>query len=132
VHPLDRIKKKNSKRSTTLEVKTFSFYWTQQSRDVSPTPSTCQAEGIFGLGWPDWACYFFLGGALLTTGWWDPAICQEPSVKMSTIWDMIPYQHLSRDFWPSGFLTPHSVPINIYLNSLVIFVRVLTTEVIES
>jgi hypothetical protein len=41
-----------------MEVKTAGFYWSQQSGDVGPTPSTCQAEGIFGLGWPDWACYF--------------------------------------------------------------------------
>jgi hypothetical protein len=51
---------------------------------------------------------------------------------MSTIWDVIPYQHLSHDSWPLCFLTPHSVPINIYLCSLVIFVGVLTTKVTES
>jgi hypothetical protein len=45
---------------------------------------------------------------------------------------MIPYQHLSHDSWPLCFLTPHLVPINIYLCSLVIFVRVLTTKVTES
>jgi hypothetical protein len=44
-----------------------SFYWSQQSGDVNLTPSTCQVEGIFGLGWSDWACYF--RGAQLTTGW---------------------------------------------------------------
>jgi hypothetical protein len=53
-------------------------------------------------------------------------------VFMSTIWDMIPYQHLSHDSWPLGFLTPHLVPINIYLHSLMIFVRVLTSKVTES
>jgi hypothetical protein len=36
-------------------------------------------------------------------------------LSMSTIWDVIPYQHLSHDSWPLGFLTPHLVPINIYL-----------------
>jgi hypothetical protein len=51
---------------------------------------------------------------------------------MSTIWDVIPYQHLSPDFWPLGFLTSHLVPVNIYLSSLVIFVGVLTTKVTES
>jgi hypothetical protein len=51
---------------------------------------------------------------------------------MTTIWDMIPYQHLSHDSWPLGFLTLHLVPINIYLCCLVIFVRVLTTKVTES
>jgi uncharacterized membrane protein YkvI len=51
---------------------------------------------------------------------------------MSTIWDAIPYQHLSHDSWPLCFLTPHLVPINIYLCSLVIFVQVLTTKVTES
>jgi hypothetical protein len=75
-------KKKNSKRSTTLEVKTSSFYWSQQS-DVSPTPSIWQAERIFGLGWPDWACYF--RGPPLTTGWWDPALCYEPSVNVNNL-----------------------------------------------
>jgi hypothetical protein len=54
------------------------------------------------------------------------------NVLMSTIWDVIPYQHLSHDSWPLCFLTPHLVPINIYLCSLVIFVRVLTTKVTES
>jgi hypothetical protein len=51
---------------------------------------------------------------------------------MSTIWDMISYQHLSHGSWPLCFLTSHLVPINIYLCSLVIFVRVLTTKVTES
>jgi hypothetical protein len=51
---------------------------------------------------------------------------------MSTIWDVIPYQHLSHDSWPLCFLIPHLVPINIYLCSLVIFVGVLTTKVTES
>jgi hypothetical protein len=45
---------------------------------------------------------------------------------------MIPYQHLSHDSWPLGFLSPHLVPINIYLCSLVIFAGVLTTKVTES
>jgi hypothetical protein len=53
-------------------------------------------------------------------------------VLISTIWDVIPYQHLSHDSWPLGFLTPHLDPINIYLCSLVIFVKVLTTKVTES
>jgi hypothetical protein len=39
--------------STTLEVKTSSFYWSQQGGDVSPTPITWQAEEIFGQGWSD-------------------------------------------------------------------------------
>jgi hypothetical protein len=51
---------------------------------------------------------------------------------MSTVWDMIPYQHLSRYSWPSGFLTPYLVSINIYLCSLVIFVGVSTTKLTES
>jgi hypothetical protein len=49
-----------------------------------------------------------------------------------TIWDVIPYQNLSHDYWPLCFLTPYLVPINIYLCSLVTFVRVLTTKVTES
>jgi hypothetical protein len=51
---------------------------------------------------------------------------------MSTICDVIPHQHLSHDSWSLGFLTPHLVPINIYLCSLVTFVRVLTTKVTKS
>jgi hypothetical protein len=39
---------------------------------------------------------------------------------------MIPYQHLSHDSWPLGFLTPHD------LYSLVIFVKVLITKVTTS
>jgi hypothetical protein len=51
---------------------------------------------------------------------------------ISIIWDLIPYQHLSHDSCPLGFLTPHLVLINIYLCSLTIFVRILTTKVTES
>jgi hypothetical protein len=53
-------------------------------------------------------------------------------VLMSTIWDVIPYQHLCHNSWPLCFLIPHLVPINIYLCSLVIFVGVVTTKVPES
>jgi hypothetical protein len=83
VYPLEGIKKKNSKRSTTLEVKTSSFYWSQQREDVSPTPSTCWVEGKFGLRWPDWACYF--RGSPMTTRWWDPAVCHEPCVNINNL-----------------------------------------------
>jgi hypothetical protein len=51
---------------------------------------------------------------------------------MSTIWDVIPYEHLSHGSWPLGFLTPHLIPTNTYLCSLVIFVRVKTTKVTDS
>jgi hypothetical protein len=64
-------------------VKTSSFYWTQQSGGVSPTPSTQQVEGFFGLGCPDWACYF--RGTPLTTGWRDPAVCHEPCVNVNNL-----------------------------------------------
>jgi hypothetical protein len=51
VHPPDRIKKnKKFEKEHYIEDKTSSFYSTQQSGDVSPTPSTCQVEGIFGWG----------------------------------------------------------------------------------
>jgi hypothetical protein len=40
-------------------------------------------------------------------------------VLMSTVWDSIPYQHLSHDSWSLDFLTPHLVSINIYLCSLI-------------
>jgi hypothetical protein len=63
-----------------LEVKTSSLYWTQQS----PTPSTWQAEGIFGLGCPDWA-YYFSGGAPLTISWWDPAVFHEPYINVNNL-----------------------------------------------
>jgi hypothetical protein len=126
-HLLYRInkKKKNSKRGTTLEVKTSSFYWTQQSEDVSPTPSTWQGEEIFGLGWSDLGLLFYRGST-------NYMLYVMNHVFMSTIWDMIPYQHLSHDSWPLCFLTPHLVSINIYLCSLVIFVVVMTTKVTES
>jgi hypothetical protein len=79
VNPPDRIKK-HSKRNTTLKVKTSNYYWAQQSEDVSHITSTCQAEEIFGLELLDGACYF--RGPPLTTGWWDPAVCHEPCVKI--------------------------------------------------
>jgi hypothetical protein len=50
---------------------------------------------------------------------------------MSTIWDVIPYQHLSHDSWLLCFFTPYLVSINICLCSLVIFVGVLSTKVTE-
>jgi hypothetical protein len=43
VHPPDRIKEKKKKKPlkrNTILVKTSSFYWNQQSRDVNLTPST--------------------------------------------------------------------------------------------
>jgi hypothetical protein len=52
-------------------------------------------EGIFGLEWPDWACYFM--GTPLTTDWWDLLYVMS-HLLMSPIWDVIPYQHLSHDF----------------------------------
>jgi hypothetical protein len=100
--------KKNSKRSTTLEVQTSSFYWTQQSGNVSPTPSTWQGPVIlWGLHW------LHVGGILLYA---------MSHLLISTIWEVISYQHLSHDSWLLCFLSPHLVPINIYLCSLVIFV----------
>jgi hypothetical protein len=70
-----------------------------------------------------------LGGAPLTTGWWDPAVCHEPSVNVNNLGcDSLS----TSDSWPLCFLTPHLVLINIYLCSLVIFVRVLTTKITES
>jgi hypothetical protein len=36
---------------------------------------------IFGMEWPDWDCYF--RGAPLTTGWWDLAVCREPSANVN-------------------------------------------------
>jgi hypothetical protein len=86
-------------------------------------------EGIFALGWPDWA-FYFRGAPWLQV---DRILLYVMNhMLMSTIWDVFLYQHLSRDSWPLCFLTPHLVPINIYLYSLVIFVRVLTTKVTES
>jgi hypothetical protein len=105
------------------------FYLSQQSQVVSPTLSTCQEEGIFDLGWPDWACY--IRGPPLTTCWWDPAIFMS-HLLMSPTWDIIPYKYLSHGSWPLVFLTPHLVPINIYMCPLMIFVGILTTKVTES
>jgi hypothetical protein len=72
------------------------------------------------LGWLHW---LQVGGILLYV---------MSHMLTSTIWNVIAYQHLSHDSRPLCFLTPHLVPINIYLCSLVIFVRVLTTKVTES
>jgi hypothetical protein len=87
-------------------------------------------EGIFALGCPDWACYLAGRGLWLQVG--GILLYVMSHLLMSTIWEMIPFQHLSHNSWPLCFLTPHLVPINIYLCSLVIFVRVLTTKVTES
>jgi hypothetical protein len=65
MHSPDRIKGKFKKEQNTGGLENSSFYWSQQSGDVSSTPSTFWAE--------DWAHY--IRGALLTTDWWDPAIC---------------------------------------------------------
>jgi hypothetical protein len=86
-------------------------------------------EGIFGLRWPDWECYF-RGLHWLQAGRF--LLYVMTYVLMSTIWDVIPYQHLSHDSWPLCFLTSHLATIYIYLCSLVIFVRVLTTKITES
>jgi hypothetical protein len=81
--------------------------------------------------WDDQIGAVILGGVPLTAG--DGILLYVKShLLMSTIWDMISYQHLSHGSWPLCFLTSHLVPINIYLCSLVIFVRVLTTKVTES
>jgi hypothetical protein len=87
-----------------VEVKTSSFYWSQWSGDVSPTPPTCPMEGIRS----DWTCYF--RGAPLTTGWWDPAVCHEPCVNVSNLGcDPL----LTSEPWflatvfPSSTLSPH-------------------------
>jgi hypothetical protein len=99
-------KKKNSKRSTAPEGKTSSFQWTQQSGGVGPTPSTWQAEGIFGLRWPGWACYF--RRTPLTTGWWDPAGCHQPFVKVNSL-GCDPLSTSEPWFWaiPNSTLSPH-------------------------
>jgi hypothetical protein len=85
MHCPDRIYKKKKKKKTTLEVKTSSFYWTQQSEGVSPTPSTYWIEEIFGLGCPDWACYFRGKGAPLTTSWCYTVVCHESYVNVNNL-----------------------------------------------
>jgi hypothetical protein len=78
--------KKLKKEHYTGGIETSSFfYWSQKNGGISPTPSTCKAEGIFGLGWPDWACYFKVGGAPLTICWQDPATYHEPSVNVNNL-----------------------------------------------
>jgi hypothetical protein len=74
---------------------------------------------------------YFRGGGLLTTSWWDPAVCHEPYIKVNNL-GCDPLSASELDSWPLCFLTPHLVPINIYLFSLVIFFWVLTTKVTES
>jgi hypothetical protein len=77
VHPPDRIKKKKTQKGA-LQWKSRPpvFFWTQQSGDVSPTPSTCRQREFL-------ICYF--RGAPLTTGWWDPPLCHEPSVNINNL-----------------------------------------------
>jgi hypothetical protein len=72
-----------------------------------------------------------LGGTPLTTGWCDPDVCYEPYINVNNL-GCDPLLTSEHDSWPLCFLTPDFVPINIYLCSLVIFVRVLTTKVTES
>jgi hypothetical protein len=83
VHPPDRIKKTKLKKEHYTGGQDFQFLLESTEWRCCSTPSTCQAEGIFGLGWPDWACYF--RGAPLTTGWRDPAVCHEPCVNVSNL-----------------------------------------------
>jgi hypothetical protein len=59
-------KKKKLKKEHYTGGKDLQFLLASTSEDVSPIPSTWQAEGIFGLGEPDWACYF--SQPPLTTG----------------------------------------------------------------
>jgi hypothetical protein len=81
------------------------------------------------LAWDSQIVPIILAGAPLTTDWWILLYIMS-HLLMLTVWDVIPY--LTYGSWPLGFLTPHLVLINIYLCSLVIFVRVLTTRVTES
>jgi hypothetical protein len=83
VHPPDRTKKKK-KPLQPLHWKSRPPLFTGFNRvKISPTPSTCWMEGIFALGWPDWAYYF--REAPLTTGWWDAAIGHEPYVNVNNL-----------------------------------------------
>jgi hypothetical protein len=47
-----------------------------------PTPATWQAEGIFGLGWPDWSCYFRGLHWLQVDGL---LLCHEPYVNVNNL-----------------------------------------------
>jgi hypothetical protein len=85
-----------------------------------------------GNFWPGMArlcCYF--RGTPLTTGWWDPAVCHEPCVNVNNL-GCDPLS--TSEPWFLAIRFPNSTlsAINIYLYSLVIFVRVLTTKVTES
>jgi hypothetical protein len=37
------------------------------------------------LAWDDQIGPVILGGSPLTTGWWDPAVCHEPSVNVNNL-----------------------------------------------
>jgi hypothetical protein len=89
------------------EATTASFCCTQQSADVPLLPHGRQREF---LAWDGQIGPVILGASIdsrLT------ASCYVMShMSTSTIWDVIPYQRLSRDSQPLCFLTPHLVPIN--------------------
>jgi hypothetical protein len=117
VYPPNKIKWKNSKRSTTLEVLRPQVFFIGVKRMevlVLLLPHVRQRaflvwDGQIGPVILRWVGlhWLYVGRILLHI---------MSHLLMSTIWDVIPYQHLSHDSWPWGFqITPHLVPINIYL-----------------
>jgi hypothetical protein len=60
IHLPFRILKKNLKKDHYTGGQDLQFLLQSTEWRCCPTPSTCQAEGLFGLGWPDWA--IILGG----------------------------------------------------------------------
>jgi hypothetical protein len=129
--PDKKVLKKNSKRNTTLEVKTSSFYWINGVGMLVLFLLHVRQREF--LAWDGQLGPVILGAGCSIDYRLVGSFCMSLAILlMSTIWDMIHYQYLSHDTWPLDFLTPHLVPINIYLCSLVIFVRVLTTKVTKS
>jgi hypothetical protein len=127
VHPPDRIKKKEkkktSKMNTTKEPRSLVFIRLNRVEIfVLLLPHDRQRKFLF---WDVQIIPAILGGLHgLQVG--EILLYVMSHLLMSAIWDMIPYQHLSHDSWPLCFLTPHLVP------TCVMFVRVLTSKVTES
>jgi hypothetical protein len=129
VHPPDRIKIKTQKGALHWKSRPPVFIGVNRVKMlVLLLPHDRQREF---LDWDGQIGHVILGGFhLLQVG--GILLYIMSHLLMSTIWDVTPYQCLTHDSWPLGFLTPHLLPINIYLYSLMIFVGILTTKVIES
>jgi hypothetical protein len=84
VHPPDW-KKKTQKGPLHWKLRTPVFIWLNRVEMLLLLLPHVGWREFFGLGCTDWACYFMGGGAPLTTGWWDPAVCHKPYVNANNL-----------------------------------------------